>query len=197
MRQSSCQPGEFLPRIQALNREPIGGSDLSPESAPVGAASVSDARLLYCTSVNDGALPTGYEAEFEGVMRTVEPAAKRQARAHAQLKPEALSLLRLRAARRSDSQTVSGQLGPRKPRRFRTKFERTLHAGHKPRKDEEEEERTRWIHELAHTTISSWATCNDALLCDAQLHAPSAELNVPTQTQADHAGVSSYVVGRL
>ena len=36
-----------------------------------------------------------------------------------------------------------------KPRRDRTKFERTLHKGQTQRKDAEEEERTRWIHELA------------------------------------------------
>ena len=36
-----------------------------------------------------------------------------------------------------------------KPKRYKTRFERTLYSGPTPRKDAEEEERTRWVHELA------------------------------------------------
>ena len=53
----------------------------------MGAASVSDARLLHRTLFDDGALPSGDEAESEGLMRGVEPAAEGQARAYAQPKP--------------------------------------------------------------------------------------------------------------
>ena len=133
---------------------------------------VSDARLLYCTLVNDGALPSGYEAEFEGLMRTVVPAAERQARAYAQLKPEdsSLWLLRLQAAQLESEKKAQRDADSfraawaQKPRRFRTKFERTLHMGHTPRKDAEEEERTRWIHELAQLVAGSQTPMGKLLL---------------------------------
>ena len=118
---SSCQPDEFLPRSEALIREPTGGSDLSLESAAAGTGSVSDARLLYCTLVNDAALPSGYEAEFEGLMRTVEPAAERHARP---MRSSSQRTLRCGCSvstqrswsprrKRSETQTASEQPGPR------------------------------------------------------------------------------------
>ena len=69
----------------ALSHSPLPAS---PESTVLCIPTFSGARLLCCTLVADRALPSGYEAEFEGLMRTVEPAAERQAKACAQLKPE-------------------------------------------------------------------------------------------------------------
>ena len=36
-----------------------------------------------------------------------------------------------------------------KPRRYKTKFQRSLYAGQTARRDAEEAERTRWIHDLS------------------------------------------------
>ena len=128
----------------------------SPDSAAFSIPSVHDARLLYCTLVADGALPGGYEVEFDSLMRTVESAAERHAKAYAQLKPEDTTLWLLESEKKAQKEQDSFKAAwAQKPRRFRTKFERTLHMGHTPRKDAEEEERTRWIHELAQLVAGS------------------------------------------
>ena len=129
----------------------------SPDSTARSVAAISDSRLLYYTLVADGALPGGFELEFDGLMRTVAPAAERQAKAYAQLKPEdtTLWLLRVKAAQAESEKKIQAESDKfraawtQKPRKFRTKFERTLHAGKTQRKDAEDEERNRWIHELA------------------------------------------------
>ena len=52
-----------------------------------------------------------------------------------------------------------------KPRRYKTKFQRSLYAGPTARRDAEEAERTRWIHELS-LIVSGTPTSMGALLVE-------------------------------
>ena len=52
-----------------------------------------------------------------------------------------------------------------KPRRYKTKFQRSLYAGPTARRDAEEAERTRWIHELS-LIVSDTPTPMGALLAE-------------------------------
>ena len=117
----------------------------------------SDAQLLYYTLVSDGAIPGGFVTEFEAFMLSVLPAAQRQAKAWAHTKEEDVSLWL--SAFKDSQQEIDRKARieadrakaawNQKPKRYKTRFERTLYSGPTPRKDAEEEERTRWVHELA------------------------------------------------
>ena len=145
------RPARIETGAQLLNSTSLPAS---PDSTAQSVQAISDSRLLYYTLAADGALLGGFELEFDGLMRTVAPAAERQAKAYAQLKPEdtTLWLLRVKAAQAESEKKTQAESDKfraawtQKPRKFRTKFERTLHAGKTQRKDAEDEERNRWIH---------------------------------------------------
>ena len=153
----------------ALSNAPLPAS---PDSIAQSVPAISDSKLLYYTLVADGALSGGSELEFDGLMRTVAPAAESQAKAYAQLKPEdtTLWLLRVKAAQAESEKEIQAESDKfraawtQEPRKLRTKFERTLHAGTTQRKDAEDEERNRWIHELALLVEGSQTPMGELLL---------------------------------
>ena len=146
---------EFSPFLPLLVRTRYGASTMSTQPLSTQDVVFRKALVALPQALRDALV----EAELDdpGLLRAFAPAAERQAEAYAQLKPEdtTLWLLRVKAAQAESEKTIQAESDKfraawtQKPRKFRTKFERTLHAGKTQRKDAEDEERNRWIHELA------------------------------------------------
>ena len=137
---SSC--GDALPQP---------GSSSQSSSGPF-----SDAQILYKTLVQDGAIPSGFMAEFESLVKNVEMDATRQARnsyidevqsaiwLHERSKAEERT-----AKEHSQALDLFAHVAALRPRRFKNRLQRTLAAGANARRDAEELERSRWVHALA------------------------------------------------
>ena len=116
----------------------------------------SDAQILYWTLVDDGALPDGFIEDIVRLMESVESAAARQARMTFLDNPEADLFVhnfhrnqRRAATVEKSTADMFAQAVALPPRRYKTRLERTLFSGPTPRKDAEEQERSRWILVLA------------------------------------------------
>ena len=105
----------------------------------------------------DGALPGGWQPEFVKLIQAARPARDRQLRAFSGVKNEDASVW-LHLFREEKAQLLKNEKKEAeqflaawelKPRRYKTKFQRSLFSGPTARKDAEEAERTRWIHELS------------------------------------------------
>ena len=130
----------------------------------------SDAQLLYWTLVDDQVVPDGFLSDFERLMAVVNGASDRQARASFMDNPQAaLYLHELAKSKESENKKAKSADDQfalalnTKPKKYRTRFERTLYSGPTPRKDAEEVERSRWIHILA-TLVMGTPTPVGALL---------------------------------
>ena len=148
--------GERPPQVVS---DPSSCGDAFPQpggSPQSSSGPFSDAQILYCTLVQDGAIPSGFLAEFGSLMRNVEMDATRQARnSHRDDEQSALWLHeRSKASERTAEerrQTVDvlAQVATLRPRRFKNRLQSTLAAGANARRDAEEQERSRWVHALA------------------------------------------------
>ena len=133
---------------------------LQPSQPPQ--PSPTDAQLLYWTLEDDGVVPPGYEQDFTQLMSVVCGAAERQARTTFLDSPQAALYLhnhekeKGKAGHQAKSAEEQFALALNlRPRRYKTRFERTLYTGPTPRKDAEEAERSRWIHTLATLVMGS------------------------------------------
>ena len=163
-RQSASQPDEFSPRVDAPISATSGqvlsftrSEQLEQTPANQIAETDLDACLLYRTLVKDGAIPEGWETDFMNLVKVVRQPGDRQLRAFSQVKNEDASVWlheyheRRAIAERKEKQEAAQCMAAweMKPRRYKTKFQRSLYAGPTARRDAEEAERTRWIHELS------------------------------------------------
>ena len=130
----------------------------------------SDAQLLYWTLVDDQVVPDGFLSDFERLMAVVDTASVRQARASFMDNPQAAlylhELAKTKESENKKAKSADDQFAlafNAKPKKYRTRFERTLYSGPTPRKDAEDVERSRWIHTLA-TLVMGTPTPVGALL---------------------------------
>ena len=130
---------------------PQPGSSSQSSSGPF-----SDAQILYYTLVQDGAIPSGFLAEFESLVKNVEMDAARQARNS--YRDEVHSTIWLHERKKAEERTAKehkqafdllAHVAALRPRRFKNRLQRTLAAGANARRDAEELERSRWVHALA------------------------------------------------
>ena len=105
---------------------------------------------------DDGVPHDGHFTHFADLMVSVESAAARRARATFLDNPQADLFVHKfhqnKSQEQSREKTVADQLAQAftlPPRKYKTRLERTLFSGPTPRKDAEELERSRWIHNLA------------------------------------------------
>ena len=104
-----------------------------------------DACLLYRTPVKDGAIPEGWEIDFVNLVKVARQAGDRQLRALSQVKNEDASVWpheyheKRAIAERKEKQEAAQFMAAweMKPRRFKTKFQRSLNAGPTARRDAE------------------------------------------------------------
>ena len=152
---SSLSPGERSASSSVM-------SNLLLETYQTAQPCPTDAQLLYWTLEDDGVLPPGYEQDFTQPMPVVCGAAERQARATFLDSPQAALYLHNHAKEKAKvchkAKSAEDQFALAlnlRPRRYKTRFERTLYTGATPRKDAEEAERSRWIHILATLVMGS------------------------------------------
>ena len=130
-------------------------------------AQYSRTALLYLTLVRDGALPSGFQQEFESLASAIETGADRAPRQSAKrTDTDAVMYLHsLEQKRKETEQAVKTaadqfiQATSLKPRRFRARYMSTHFDGPSARRDSEEAERNRWIFTLAEI-IKGTATRN-------------------------------------
>ena len=117
---------------------------------------VTDMVLLYITLVSDRAIPAGFLTEFLTLEQSLNVSSKRAINIAASLSDaEAERLLVLNKKQRdtqilnsssaSDLLVLAAEL---KPRKFRSKWQRTVYEGSTARKDMENAERSRWVASL-------------------------------------------------
>ena len=175
---SGWRGDEFSPRVdapisatsgQVLSFTRSGQGEQTPANHMAEAE--LDACLLYRTLVKDGAIPEGWEPDFVKLMQVARQAGDRQLRAFSQVKNEDASVWlheyheKKAIAEMKEKQEAAQFMAAweMKPRRYKTKFQRSLYAGPTARRDAEEAERTRWIHELS-LIVSGTPTPMGALL---------------------------------
>ena len=129
----------------------VGGQVRSAEDT----GSVADSQLLYHTLVRDGAIPAGFLFEFESLMTGNEDDAARQSRQNFRDDVQSAIWLHEKSKEqnrgRREEKTATDlfvQAASLKPRRFKNRLARTLAAGPNSRRDAEELERSRWVHNL-------------------------------------------------
>ena len=132
-----------------------------------------DASLLYKTLVADGPLLGGWQPGFLKLVQAARPARDRQLRAFSRVKNENASVW-LHSVREDKAHLLKNEKKEAeqffaawelKPRRYKSKFQKSLFSGLTARKDAEEVERTRWIHELS-LLVSGTPTPMGKLLAD-------------------------------
>ena len=120
-------------------------------------ARFSDAQIFCYTLVQDWAIPSGFLAEFESLVKNVEMDATRQARNS--YRDEVQSAIWLHERKKAEERTAKehrqdfdllSHVAELRPRRFKNRLQRTLAAGSNARRDAEELERSRWVHALAY-----------------------------------------------
>ena len=140
---------------------------------PVRAASIisrfvpspvlSHFTLLYFTLVQDGALPLGYLQEFISLEAPARRSANRLQASAVAVSDSAASMTLVALRRESEhrasvEKSIADQLviaAEMRPKRFRTKWQRTVYDGPTARKDAETAERDRWIQLLANLLRST------------------------------------------
>ena len=129
----------------------VGGQVRSAEDT----GSVADSQLLYYTLVRDGAVPAGFLFEFESLMTGNEDDAARQSRQNFRDDVQSAIWLHEKSKEqnreRREAKTAADlfvQAANLKPRRFKNRLARTLAAGPNSRRDAEELEKSRWVHNL-------------------------------------------------
>ena len=142
-------PGSEIPSLS-----PPGGDIPSRSLETQGP---SDHALLYFTLVQDGALPTGFQAEFEKLALAAETAAERtrKNRAHLGNMEAAVYLHELakeKELQANKEKSVHDQFvvaSTLRPRKYRARYLQSAFQGPTVRQDAEEAERARWIQTLA------------------------------------------------
>ena len=140
---------------------PVRAGIIISPSAP--SSELPHFTLLYHTLVHDGALPLGYLREFMSLEAPARRAANRmQASAAAvsdSIASTALDALRRESVHRASiEKSIADQLviaAELRPKRFRTRWQRTVYDGPTARKDAEASERDRWIQLLANLLRST------------------------------------------
>ena len=157
--------------ISAMDERPVESTLMDPSNhnssySTQPSATPSDAQVLYWTLVDDGALPDGFLEDFVLLMQSVESAAARQARTTFLDNPQADLFVhefhksqRLAATEEKSTADMFAQAVALPPRRYKTRLERTLFSGPTPRKDAEEQERSRWILVLATLLMDTPHAC--------------------------------------
>ena len=136
-------------------------------------AQYSRTTLLYLTLVRDGALPSGFQQEFESLASAIDTGAERALRQSAKrTDTDAVMYLHFLEQKRKESEQAEKtaadqfiQAASLKPRRFRARYMSTQFDGPSARKDSEEAERSRWISILSEP-IKGTATPMGMMLTD-------------------------------
>ena len=121
------------------------------------ASTVFRTTLLYLTLVRDGALPRGFQEEFETLASAFETGADRALRQSAEgTDTDAVMYLHSLEQKRKETEQADKtaadqfiQAASLKPRRFRARYMSTQFDGPSARRDAEEAERNRWIFTLS------------------------------------------------
>ena len=117
----------------------------------------SDTTLLYLSLVQDGALPEGFQTEFEKLGPAIESGSARELRKAVQLDNVQAAVMLHEHKKRKQSElifakTVIDQFALAatvKPKRFATRLQASRYQGPSARRDAEQAERARWISALA------------------------------------------------
>ena len=130
-------------------------------------AQYSRTTLLYLTLVRDGALPGGFQQEFESLASAIETGAERALRQSAK-RTDTDAVMYLHSLEQNRKETEQAdktaadqfiQAASLKPRRFRARYMTAA------RRDSEEAERNRWIFTLSEN-IKGTATPMGKMLTD-------------------------------
>ena len=144
MRHHGSNPSELGPGVQPV----LSGGTSEPISQHPTVSSLDgqqtqpsdvdfDACLLYRTLIADGALPGGWQPEFVKLIQAARPARDRQLRAFSGVKNEDASVW-LHLFREEKGQLLKNEKKEAeqflaawelKPRRYKTKFQRSLFSG--------------------------------------------------------------------
>ena len=154
----STEPGSSIPKeVTELDVLHLRSHTSEPSLSGAQGATPSDFAFLYFTLLSDGAVPAGFLDDF---LKLEIPASKAAARliklnasisdTEAELSLEREKRIKLACAREStaacDQLLVAADI---KPRRFKSRLQRSCYEGPTASKDAESAERMRWISLLA------------------------------------------------
>ena len=142
--------------VKALTEGSPGDAPIDDHGIQHVQTDLPDIVLLYRTLVADGGLPPGFEAELFTLGPILESAAQRQGRRIRELTnlDAAVLLEDQKAQQKKNAKEVKtsadqfSRAAELPPRRYKSRLQRTLHAGPTARKDAEEKERARWVEIL-------------------------------------------------